>query len=396
MKNLSHLKKNTSPASNHAELLASGKDYFEKIEALIDGAHHYIHLQTYIFKDDDTGQRIQKALIRASGRGVKIYLLIDAYGSSSISKGFINDMVSAGIEFRFYGKFFSKWAIHISHRMHHKILVIDGLYSVVGGINISDDYNDIHRKHAWLDFAVLSKGPITTDLLLICLRKWKRKNLRHVPQEYINDKNKHNSHDKGCYEYARENDPALNKNQISKTYRKAFKLAEKEMIIAGGYFIPGFKFRRLIKRAVRRGVDIKILTGSKSDVGIAKHAKQFLYSWLLRTGVEVYEYQKSNVHAKVAAIDREWSTVGSYDLNNLSAYSNIELNVDVMNEPFASHLHNVLEKIIQKDCIQITNDMLVKNYTWEKQFRAWLSYRIVRGLFKISEILIIKGKRERE
>ena len=98
----------------------------------------------------------------------------------------------------------------------------------------------------------------------------------------------------------------------------------------------------------------------------------------------------------MAAIDREWSTVGSYDLNNLSAYSNIELNVDVMNEPFASHLHNVLEKIIQKDCIQITNDMLVKNYTWEKQFRAWLSYRIVRGLFKISEILIIKGKRERE
>jgi cardiolipin synthase A/B len=394
MRNLYHLKKNASSAANHVELFIGGKEYFKKLEELIDKAEYYIHLQTYIFEDDTTGAFIQKALIRAAKRGIKIYLFIDAYGSSSLPENFIADMVSAGIEFRFYGQLFSHWAIHISRRMHHKIFVVDGVYSVVGGINISDNYNDLHGNKGWLDFAVLSKGPISLELLLICLSKWQRKRVRKIPPEFINKKNEHENHAYGSFVYTRENDPWLNKNQVSSTYRRAFKSAEKEIIIAGGYFIPGFVFRKLIKNAVRRGVEIKIITGTKSDVGVAKNAKQFLYDWMLRNGIKIYEYQRSNVHAKVAVVDKEWATVGSYDLNNLSAYSNIELNVDIMNGTFAAHLHNVLEKIIEKDCIQITSDMLMKRYTWEKQFRAWLSYRIVRGLFWISEVLILKHKKK--
>ncbi len=396
MRNLHHLKKNTSSAANHVELIISGKEYFKKLEELIDKAEYYIHLQTYVFQDDTTGSHIQKALIRAAKRGVKIYLLIDAYGSSSLPKKFIDEMVSAGIEFRFYGQLFSHWAVHISRRMHHKIFVVDGVYSIAGGINISDNYNDLHGRKAWLDFAVLSKGPISLELLLICLRKWKRRRLRKIPSEFLNKKNEHENHAHGCFVYARENDPWLNKNQVSLTYRRAFRSAEKEIIIAGGYFIPGFVFRKLMKNAVRRGVEIKIITGTKSDVGVAKNAKQFLYDWMLRNGIKIYEYRKSNVHAKVAVVDKEWATVGSYDLNNLSAYSNIELNVDIMNETFASHLHNILEKIIKEDCIQITPDRLMKRYNWKKQFRAWLSYRIVRGLFWFSEVLIFKGKRKKE
>jgi cardiolipin synthase A/B len=396
MRNLHHLKKNASSASNHVELIISGKEYFKKLEELIDKADYYIHFQTYVFQDDITGTHIQKALIRAAKRGVKIYLLLDAFGSSALPKKFIHEMTSAGIEFRFYGQLFSRWAVHVSRRMHHKIFVVDGVYSVVGGINISDNYNDTPGSPAWLDFAVLSKGPISLELLLICLRKWKRRRLRKIPPEYLNKKNEHENHTQGCFVYARENDPLLNKNQVSSTYRKAFKSAEKEIIIAGGYFIPGFVFRQLMKRAVRRGVEIKIITGSKSDVGVAKNAKQFLYNWMLKNNIEVYEYQVSNVHAKVATVDKEWATVGSYDLNNLSAYSNIELNVDIMNEAFAAHLHNVLEKIIKEDCIQITSDSLMEGYNWEKQFRAWLSYRIVRGLFWVSEVLIFKHKRKKE
>lgn len=251
MKNIYKLKKNESAAANHVELMISSKNYFHKLKELIDNAEYYIHLQTYIFKDDATGKYIQRALIHAAHRGVKIYLLIDAYGSSGLSKEFIKEMTEAGIAFRFYGQLFKGLKVHLSRRMHHKIFVADGVFSIVGGINISDNYNDTPGGPAWLDFAIVCKGPVSMELLLVCLRKWKRKHIKKMPMEFITARNNHEQHSHGCFVYVRENDPLLNKNQVSKTYRKAFRSAEKEIIMVGGYFIPGFAFRQLMKKALK-------------------------------------------------------------------------------------------------------------------------------------------------
>ena len=96
--------------------------------------------------------------------------------------------------------------------------------------------------------------------------------------------------------------------------------------IVGGYFLPGGRTRRLLRNAVRKGVDVCVLVAEKSDVGIMVNARRYLYSWLTTNGIRVYEYKPSNVHGKVLIRDEKWTSIGSYDLNNLSTYSNIELN----------------------------------------------------------------------
>ena len=94
--------------------------------------------------------------------------------------------------------------------------------------------------------------------------------------------------------------------------------------------------RRLLTNAAKRGVKIKVITAGPSDIMLAKHAERWMYDWLLRNKIELYEYQPAILHAKVAVCDSEWITIGSYNLNNISAYASIELNLDVHNADFVT------------------------------------------------------------
>lgn len=381
--------KDTYTNDNEAELIIGGDVFFKRLKKLINEAQHFICFQTYIFDEDETGRQIQQALIGAAKRNVKIYLLLDAYGSSSLSKSIIDEMIIAGIEFRFYGKYFSSWHLHLWRRMHHKIVVADGFNSLVGGINIADKYNNINGHRAWLDFAVACKGLVSQQLHLLCVRKWKRQRIRHLPAEVTKLflKNKADVRN-GCKVSVCENDFLRNKHQISRSYSRAFNHAQSDILICGGYFMPGFTMLKKIAEAVKRGVTVKIITGAKSDVALAKYARQYLYAWMVRHGIEIYEYQKSVVHAKVAVVDGRWATIGSYDLNNLSASVNIELNLNILNDKFAENFHTLLSKIIADDCVLISRNVLDKKNTILKKLKMWFSYRIVRMFFWFSETIV--------
>jgi cardiolipin synthase len=114
----------------------------------------------------------------------------------------------------------------------------------------------------------------------------------------------------------------------------------------------------------------------------------------MRNGVGVYEYIPSNVHGKVLITDDNWTSIGSYDLNNLSTYSNIELNVDINDTEFSSSLANHIRKIIATDCVKVTADNPYRRKTIFSRFIMWLSYRVVKTLFILS--VILAGKKEKE
>ncbi len=374
--------------ANHSiEWIQSGEKYYDRLVEIIAAANTEIHLQTYIFKADRTGRKIATALIDAAKRGVKIYILIDAYGSQDMSLELQQTMESEGIQLRRYGELFSKGRFHIARRLHRKVMVIDGQTAVVGGINIANQYAGTSKMPAWLDFAAIVTGSTAGRLELICRSRWK---LIKFPKKPKTDK-KHASQPSILIR-VRRNDFVRNQNEIAISYRQAFRQAEKSLVIVGGYFLPGGRTRRLIRNAVNRGVDVSVLVAEKSDVGIMVSARRYLYSWLTKNGIRVFEYRPSNVHGKVIIRDDKWCSIGSYDLNNLSTFSNIELNLDINNHEFSTSISRHIQHIMNDESTEITlRSMLLKRNIFTR-LKCWLAYRFVKILFVLS--VVLAGKKD--
>src|SRR6516164_3039656 len=155
---------------NRVKLVRGGKEYFEQLIAMIDSAGESVHLQTYIYAEDETGRMVADALKRAAKRNVQVYIVIDGYASQGISSQFIHELLEAGVHFRFFEPIFKRKYYYFGRRLHHKLAVTDTRFALVGGINISDNYNDMPNKPAWLDFAVYVEGEIAQE---ICVLSWK-------------------------------------------------------------------------------------------------------------------------------------------------------------------------------------------------------------------------------
>jgi cardiolipin synthase A/B len=378
---------------NSAKWIQSGQAYFRILADLIDQAKAEIHLQTYILAYDETGKIICDALLRAAERQVKIYMLVDAYGSQSFPAAVIIKLADSGIHFRKYGVLYSRGRFHIGRRLHRKVIVIDGTTSMVGGMNISDHYNS-NKDNAWLDFAVLMEGQISRKLQLICRQRWigvrfKKNNLPGIYRETDTERSTGNIRIR-----VRRNDFIRNHNEIAISYRQAIRNAEKLLWFVGGYFLPGGRSRRLLKSAIKRGVEIRVLVSARSDVPLVFYARRYLYDWLLRNNIRVFEYTKANVHGKVLIQDKKWTTIGSYDLNNLSTYSNIELNVDIDDNGFSRHIGNHLEKIMAESSREITQENFFRKSSPLTKLFTWFCYRFVKTLFVLS--VILAGKKERD
>jgi len=370
--------------NNRVKLIRGGSEYFNLLEKIIREAKEIIHLQVYIFDEDDTGHKIADALIAAAQRKVAVYLMADSYASQSMSTTFVRQLTDSGIHFRFFEPVFKNNNFYFGRRLHHKVIVADNEIAMVGGINISNHYNDFPGKPAWLDFALLTEGGIVKELCVLCWKTWNGY-IQATDLEPCNQSGLKPTVD--SFELAdvrmRRNDWVRRKSQISKTYFEMMSVAESHITILCSYFLPGSIMRKNIKRAVKRGVKIKVVMAGKSDLLVAKNAERFMYDWLLRNKVEIYEYQDNVLHGKIAVCDCKWMTIGSYNVNDISAYASIELNLDVNNATFAKHVEQTIDEIIVNDCLAITHESHHHSKNVLKQFFRWVSYEIFRLTFKV-------------
>jgi cardiolipin synthase A/B len=237
---------------------------------------------------------------------------------------------------------------------------------------------------AWLDFALLTQGAIVKDLCALCWKTWKGYVKSSVFEPCIQSGLKPATE---SFELAdvrmRRNDWVRQKNQISKTYIEMMLGSKSHITILCSYFLPGNILRKYIKRAVKRGVKIKVIMAGKSDLVVAKNAERFMYDWLLRNKVEIYEYQDNILHGKIAVCDSKWMTIGSYNVNDISAYASIELNLDVNNATFAKHVEQTMDEIILNDCLPVTHESHLHSKNIVKQFFRWVSYEIFRLSFNV-------------
>ncbi|MFH0896076.1 MAG: phospholipase D-like domain-containing protein [Bacteroidota bacterium] len=358
--------------TDNVKLISDGNSFFDLLEEIINRAEHTFQLQTYIFENDFTGKKIIKALKDAASRGVRTYILVDSFGTNHLSRKVIKEMKDAGINFRSFSPVMNFRSVSLGRRLHHKIAVADSKEALVGGINIADKYRDTPTHKGWLDFAVYVHGNIAAELDDICNRIWKRSIGNRSRQ-----KHKTRTGRKFLVR-VRENDWLRHKSKISRSYRQAFRTANKSIVMVAAYFLPGRQFRNLLRRASARGVDIHIVLAKSSDVKLVHYATRFLYAWMLRNNIKIHEYKNSNVHGKVAVIDKTWSTVGSFNLNYLSIYGSIELNLDILSTGFANDFSKKINSIIESDCDTVIHEDFKKRTYWYNRILYWVSYQLTR------------------
>lgn len=368
------IKQNTTTdfSTENAILVHSGKDFFDQLENIINEAHTEIHFQTYILKNDTTGNRIVAALKKAVARKVTVHLLLDGLGSRGLPGEFLADLTSNGIHFRFFSPLLSSNSFYFGRRLHHKIVVMDTETVLIGGINIAEKYEGTSTETPWLDYAVLIHDEATArHAKSICQYYFFKKKSRAFGK-IVSDAPNHPT-----AITLLQNDWLRRKSEIQKTYIKSIYTAQNEIIIVCGYFLPGKKLTKALEKAAQRKVRIRLILSGISDVPLVKEAINYYYAFLLRNNIELYEWNQSILHGKTALVDQKWTTIGSFNLNHLSSYASIEMNVGIDSKAFAENYQKHLETIIAL-CKPITAEAYRTQNNVFTRLKQWGSYYIVR------------------
>jgi cardiolipin synthase len=381
----------TQAGEHRIQLLINGSGYFPALEAAISQAEKSIHLQTYIYEDDQIGQRISQALIAAADRGVTVNVLLDGFGSKELPAAHIQALKDAGVHVAFYRPQISPWTLQKERlrRLHRKVVTIDNQIAFVGGINIIDDYNVPDEMPPRIDYAVKIEGELVPEIVQSAEKLWRNttssrvsrinanvKNLRRNSMEFIRQFGRSNNKFKTAAAAFLVRNNTSNRRDIERAYMYAFNHAQSEILIANAYFIPGRRFRRVLLAARKRGVSVKLLLQGRLEyfLMLATHA---FYGLFLGDGVEIYEYRKGYMHSKVAVVDGNWATVGSSNIDPFSLMLSHEANVVIHSQAFAEELRAHILKTIEEGAVRVSAEEWVRGHRL-KRAMSWVAYGIVR------------------
>jgi len=372
---------------NRIDLLCNGEQYFPALEREIDSAESEIHLETYIFETDATGERIAQALVRAARRGVAVHLLVDGFGSRSFAQKLQPRLLEAGVQALVFRPELSMFKLRRTRlrRLHRKLAVIDGKVGFCGGINIIDDIDSAGPIHPRFDYAVRLQGPLVTDMRIAARTVW-----RHATWTYMRwgwhassglRANPVRAGDRRAAFLVRDN--FRHRHDIERAYLAAIESAKSEVVIANAYFLPGKRFRRALCAATARGVRVVLLLQGRVEYFLVHYATLALYHQWLDAGVEIHEYRRSLLHAKVAVIDARWATVGSSNIDPVSLLLAQEANVVVVNEDFARELRDNLQAAMASSASPVAREYAL-NMNLTTRLLTWIAYGVVRALTSIS------------
>jgi cardiolipin synthase len=373
-------------ANNRLTLLHCGAEFFPELEAAFDNAVSEIYLETYIFADDGTARRIEQALIRAAARNVRVYVVTDWTGSGHGNSKRLNERLRAGgVRHRSFNPWFRRGVA----RTHRKMCVIDRKLAFLGGLNINDDLisdDDSARPlpaPRW-DFGVRIEGPLVMAIHREITTQWLRLGRLNLKSRLERMRKLRTNHVEavGAPAFAAlvVRDNLRNRRTIQRAYLQALGQARESAWLANPYFAPGRKLRDALCRAAERGVDVTLLLGV-GQFKIQDAVARSYYPKLLEHGVRIYEYQKTQLHGKVAVVDKEWATVGSSNYDGFSLFVNQEANIVVKDAPFAHALREHIQHGLN-DAVRIQAEEF-RNTPWYR--RAWYgaAFLLYRALLRV-------------
>ena len=261
---------------NRLTLLNSGGEFFPALISAIDAAQADVHLETYIFAADSTGQAVSTALIAAARRGVRVRVLVDGYGAPDFAQTLLPGLTAGGVMALVYRPELARFRLrrHRLRRLHRKLAVIDGKVAFVGGINIVDDLSDAERSPGRYDYAVRVEGPLLQAIARSMRRLWEiatwvsHKRRFRLGQDAAPDLTPCGTQRAAFV--VRDN--IRHRRDIEDSYLAAIADARQSIVLANAYFLPGRRFRRALADAVRRGVEVSVVLQGRVEYRLLHYA----------------------------------------------------------------------------------------------------------------------------
>lgn len=312
--------------TNQVQLFTDGREKFDALLADIAKAKNHIHMEYYIFRGDHLGQELLVALVDAAKRGVKVRVLLDAWGSNGVARHFFEPLKDVGGEVTFFFPLFVPYLNpRINYRNHRKIVVIDGQIGYTGGFNVGDEYLGLVEKFGyWRDNHLRIAGPAIYSLQNRFLMDW---NSQH--QDEISYAKKYFPELEETGQVAMQvvtSGPDSDYQQIKMTYLKMINMAKKEILIQTPYYIPDGSIHEALKLALLSGVRVELQIPNKPDHPLVYWATYSFAAELLAYGAEVATYENGFIHAKTMVIDGGIASVGSANIDVRSFRLDFEVN----------------------------------------------------------------------
>jgi cardiolipin synthase len=340
---------------NKTQLLQDGAQAFHAVFAAIRRARKHVHLEYYIVQDiQDDGQHLSDLLEAKRGEGVQVALIYDNYGSGDTHAPFFDRLKAAGVQlvsFNALNPLEARAGYAPNDRDHRKVLIVDGTLAIVGGVNLSTEYQSSgsagkSRNPAgtpperWHDTDVQIEGPVVAQLQKLFLDTWTQQK-----GPALDDRDFFPTISPQGKEVIRiiGSGPDDQVPRYYATLLSAIRNAEQNVWISTAYFVPTAQEVEDLKDAARRGIDVRLLLPGKSDSSLSLAVGHSHYSELLEAGVKIYEARDAILHSKAAVIDGVWSTVGSSNFDHRSVLFNDEVDAVILGRDTASALQGILE-----------------------------------------------------
>ncbi|HEY8042073.1 MAG TPA: phospholipase D-like domain-containing protein [Polyangiaceae bacterium] len=327
-------------------LLRDGAQAFPTMLAAIASARREVLLEMYWVGPDAVGERFRGALAERARSGVKVCVIYDALGSMGLTPAWWRPLVAAGgrvLEYHSISPLDPRFRLErVELRDHRKMLMVDGVHAFTGGINLAAPWLPPHEGGAgWRDDVIEVRGDATQELRSLFYRTWRKLTGERPPLDVRPLSRRHKRPVWMLVSQWRM------RRTIHGEYVVRIGHARERVDIANPYFVPDRRVRAALFSAVRRGVRVRVLVPAKSDVTVVQFAVEALFDTLLRHGVEIWALPGTMMHSKTAIIDDEFTTIGSYNLDERSWRKNLEVNLAVEDRPFARHVREWFERDLE-------------------------------------------------
>jgi cardiolipin synthase len=354
---------------NRVELFREGRSALDAMLAAIAAARHRVHLESYIFRADQTGQRFLKALAERARAGVEVRLLFDGVGSLGLPPAALAELREAGgdaVAFNPLGRIWPRWAPR--RRDHRKILIVDDEVGFMGGLNIGDEYYSGApigggRRIPWRDAHLSIRGPAVSLLDAVFLESWFRADGPDHPETLlpVPVAEAHGGEALGLL----PDGPTYHRRRMRELLIRALERARTRACLVTPYFVPDSRMRRALAEAAARGVRVDVLIAGWSDHPILRWAARARLPELLAKGVRCYEFETAMMHAKLAVFDDCWAIVGTSNLERQSLQHSYEVNLLAE----GGELPHQLTRLVDEDLAvasAITLDSLSARLWWTR------------------------------
>jgi len=321
------------------QFLVDGSQFFPVMLDSIAKAKSFIYLEMYLFESGSVANQFINAFEDASERGVRVYLLLDAFGSQGLNKYDRKRLQEKNITLYFYNPLNSKRLKRNLFRDHRKLLLVDGVVAFTGGAGLTDEFDEAcYPARYWHEAMIRIQGACVADWQALFEQNW-----RHSGEALENPRHSFIDVEESAAEGRVLESRSMIHSEVIRSFIKQARAATDYIWVASAYFVPSRKIRRVLCRKARAGIDVRLLLpGPCSDHLWARHMGRRYYDRLLRHGVRIYEYQPRFMHMKILLSD-QWVSIGSSNIDRWNFRWNLEANQELRDAVFADIVRRQFE-----------------------------------------------------